>query len=74
MKKIFLGVFTVFTMVSLVSCGGGMGAEEIEAKAKERFDKEQAELETQATTDCDANTAMYTQQALDSLRSANAGN
>jgi hypothetical protein len=72
MKKIILGVFAVFAMSSLVSCGGGMGAEEIEAKAKERFDKDQAELEAQATADCETNTPMYVQQALDSISTANA--
>lgn len=57
-------------VASLVSCGGSMTEEAIQAEAQKRFDDKQTELAEEAVNDCDANKTMYMQESLDSLMKA----
>lgn len=73
MKKNVLSFSAAILVVaSLASCGGSMTEEQIQAEAQKRFNEKQTELAEEAVTDCDANKAMYMQNALDSLRNAGA--
>lgn len=60
----------VMVIASLASCGGSMTEEQIQAEATKRFDEQQTELAEEAVRACDDNKAMYTQQAIDSLKNA----
>jgi hypothetical protein len=73
MKKNVLSFSAAMLVIaSLVSCGGSMTEEQIQAEAKKKFDEKQTELAEEAVTECDENKTMYMQQALDSLKNAGA--
>jgi hypothetical protein len=65
--------FSAVLLVSatLLSCGGGKTAEEVQAEAKTKFEEAKIELTEEAATNCESNMAAYTAEALDSLKKAN---
>ena len=69
MKTRSLGVLaTLAVAVTLVSCGGGMTPEQIQAEAQKKFDAEKTELETAAKENCEGNMEAYTATALEELK------
>lgn len=56
---------------TLLSCGGGKTAEEIQAEAQTKFEAANVELQEEAATNCESKMAEYTTAALDSLKMAN---
>lgn len=67
MKKIFNIATAVLAFAALTSCASEMSPEEIQAKAKEKFEADKTELQAAAEAECDNNTAMYIQNSKDSL-------
>lgn len=60
-------------LFGVVSCGGGMTAEEIQAEAEKRFNEKKTELAEAAQQSCNDNLPAYTQMMLDSIQTANTG-
>ncbi len=67
-QKSLIFLSAALLLGTLASCGGGMTAEQIQAKAQEKFELEQTELEMAASEDCDANKAAYIEEALQTIQ------
>ena len=72
MKKNAIRLSVAFVaFVGVVSCGGNMTPEEIQAEAEKRFNEKKTELAEEASQKCDENLDGYQQMMLDSIKNAN---
>lgn len=72
MKKNAICFFVALaTLTGMVSCGGGMTPEQIQAEAEKRFNEKKTELAEEASQACDENLATYQEQMLNELKAGN---